>query len=43
MLAHSRQGVEGTYNRATRLDQRRKAHEAWSAAVMGTGSRKLSE
>ena len=41
MIAHTRRGVEGTYNRSTRLDQRREAHKTWAAAVSGTGPRKI--
>lgn len=35
ILAHARGGVEGVYNKATRLNARRDAHQRWAAALLG--------
>lgn len=34
ILAHSRRGIEGVYNKATRLNDRRHAHQKWAEALM---------
>lgn len=34
ILAHKRGGIEGVYNKATRLNTRREMHERWAAEVL---------